>query len=113
MGVAGVCSKSNSNDQESSIVFGIEKPDNENLSFEKFMELVPKSIINKINGKNSDMKNDKNSEQIKTVKIQEEQGQKDDEKKTIYYNGEFNEQDEKDGLGKMIIKHFFILSYSK
>jgi hypothetical protein len=84
-------------------VFEIEKPDNENISFEQFMELIPKSIINKINGKNLDLKNDKNSEQIKTVKIQDEQGQKDDEKKTIYYNGEFNEQDEKDGLGKMII----------
>ena len=103
MGVAGLCSKGNSDDQESSIVFEIEKPDIENISIEKFMELIPKSIINKINGKNIDMKNNKNSEQIKTVKMKDESGQNDDEKKTIYYHGEFNEQDEKDGLGKMII----------
>ena len=103
MGVAGLCSKGNSNDQNSSIVFEIEKSDNENISIEKFMELIPKSIINKINGKNLDMKNDKNSEQIKTVKIQDNLGQNDDEKNTIYYHGEFNQQDEKDGLGKMII----------
>ena len=103
MGVAGLCSKGNSDDQESSILFELEKPDNKNISIEKFMELIPKSIINKINGQNIDMENYKNSEHIKTVKIQGESGQNDNEKKEIYYHGEFNEHDEMDGLGKMII----------
>ena len=103
MGVAGVCSFCNSNDQKSSIVFELEKPNNEIISIQKFMELIPKSIINKINGKNIDMENYKNNEQFKTVKIKNESGQNDDEKKTFYYHGEFNEQDQMKGLGKMII----------
>jgi len=87
MGVAGLCSKGNSDDQESSIVFEIEKPVNENISIEKFMELIPKSIINKINGKNIDMKNNKNSEQIKTVKMKDESGQNEDEKRQFIIMG--------------------------
>ena len=55
---------------------------------------------------------EKNNVDFKTIKINDNISDKDN-KKEIYYRGEFNEQRQKDGIGKMINNHLQLILLNK
>lgn len=75
-------------------------------SVDEFLKLIPDEIINKMN--EVKFAGNKNKGELKTERIIVNEGSNseyEENKKEIYYHGEFNEQGQKDGIGKMIIKN--------
>ena len=75
------------------------KIDNE-ISLDSFLLLIPDHIKKEMESEKDFFENHQNNSVIKTIKLKEKNEIND---KEIYYHGEFNEKDEKDGIGKMII----------
>ena len=75
------------------------------ISFEEFKQLIPEKIFNEMNNEKIDIKNYKNNEKLKTIFIPNNliDNKENMNIKEIYYHGEFNEEDKKNGIGKMVI----------
>ena len=95
-----ICDWFNTNEKEDDVITPI-KSDSDIISIEDFESLIPSKIFNKMIN-NQEILSKKNNVDFKTIKINDNISDKDN-KKEIYYRGEFNEQGQKDGIGKMII----------
>ena len=76
------------------------------LSMDDFFKLIPEEIYNKMNENKFTVH--ENQAYIKTEKIlvdNNSNSENEDNKKEIFYHGEYNEHDLKEGLGKMIIQN--------
>ena len=73
-------------------------------SVDEFLKLIPDEIINKMNEVN--FPGNGNKGELKTERIIADEGSNseyEENRKEIYYHGEFNDKDEQEGIGKMII----------
>lgn len=75
------------------------KKDNE-IPLDTFLLLIPDQIKKEMESEKDFFENQKNNSSIKTIKIEDENSVNNEE---IYYHGEFNDKDEQEGIGKMII----------
>ena len=99
MGISGKCLFCHIPDKNnpSSIIFN-RNENEDSFSLKQFSDLIPEEIIIKMNNEKKFYNNYKNSVDNKTIKILN-----DDRGREMYYHGEFNEEGEKNGIGKMII----------
>ena len=96
MGISGKCLFCTIPEKNTSIKFESQKND-DSFPLKDFEELIPNKILTKMNNEKKFYKNYKNSVDNKTIRILDDNGKK------IYYHGEFNEEGDKDGIGKMVI----------
>ena len=99
MGISGKCLFCTIPDHNTCIRFDSQKNE-DSFSLEEFSNLIPEKILTKMNNEKNFYKNYKNSVENKTIKILDDDN---DNGKKKYYHGEFNEEGEKNGIGKMII----------
>ena len=99
MGISGKCLFCTIPEQNSTIRFEPQKNE-DSFPLKEFEELIPEEILTKMNNEKKFYKNYKNSVENKTIKILDNDN---DNGKELYYHGEFNEEGEKNGIGKMII----------
>ena len=100
MGISGkclFCTVPEKNGNSTSIKFDLQN-NNDNFSLKEFEELIPQNILTKMNNEKKFYNNYKNSIENKTIKILDN-----DNEREIYYHGDFNEEGDKNGIGKMII----------
>ena len=74
--------------------------DNNEISLDSFLLLIPDNIKKEMESEKEFFENQQNNSVIKTIKIKDNDSL---DNKEIFYHGEFNENNEKDGIGKMII----------
>ena len=79
----------------------IDKEDENTISLENFFKLIPKEILEKMQAEYMLFYNDQNKFELKTVKITEDKNIKNNEK--IFYHGDFNQNGEREGVGKMVV----------
>ena len=103
MGISGVCPYGFTEDKDTVTEMESQATNINEITIEKFINLIPKKILNKMNSEKKDLKDYKNNAEVKTVKIPDNLIKNDNSQKEIYYHGEFNEKGEKNGIGKMII----------
>ena len=103
MGISGVCPYGFIEDKDTVKEIESQGTNRNEITIEKFINLIPKNIFNKMNSEIKDLKNYINNAEVKTVKIPDNLINNDNSQKEIYYHGEFNEKGEKNGIGKMII----------
>ena len=78
-----------------------EETESDAISIQEFDNLIPQKIFKKMT--NANIKSNKNNVKFKTIKIDNNQLENEENKREIYYHGEFNKEGQKDGKGKMII----------
>ena len=82
-------------DTESNVI-----KDNNEISLDSFLLLIPDNIKKEMESEKAFFENQQNNSVIKTIKIKDNNSI---DNKEIFYHGEFNENNEKNGIGKMII----------
>ena len=105
MGLSGISCKLWNNEEEKNTELDIPFTDPDKISIQYFEQLIPPKIFNKMMKENIIRKNNKNNNKLKTMKMSDNlfENENPENKREIYYRGEFNELDQKDGIGKMII----------
>ena len=68
------------------------------ISYDDFCKYIPKQILEKMNSDDIISSIKENNYELKTVKINNNQNND-----KIFYHGEFNKNDEREGVGKMVI----------
>jgi hypothetical protein len=91
-----------SSQKESTTIETEPKKKNDNtISLEYFFNLIPKKILEKMQTENMLFYNDQNKLELKTVEITKNKNNENNEQ--IFYHGDFNQKDEREGIGKMVI----------
>ena len=106
MGSSGLwCRCVNSEESRTSKIFEYPETELGVIDFDEFKELIPEKIFNEMNHEKIDINNYKNNAKIKTIRIPNNliKNIVNLNIKEIYYQGEFNEENKKNGIGKMII----------
>ena len=104
MGISGICRFYSYQEDGTSILdFETEVKDENSIPIEKFFNLIPKQILEQMQSEKSFIENHNNNVRLKTVKVNNKENNIYKNNDEIFYHGEFNEKDEKEGLGKMVI----------
>ena len=100
MGITGICPYSTYKEEKNSALeIEVEKTCEDLIPPETFFELIPKQIISQMNNDNDLFKNNKVISEFKVIKSKENNFFNSNE---VYYYGELNDKNEKEGLGKMV-----------
>ena len=98
MGCCSYCRKGKNENPTEEFISDSPIEEDNTISYDEFFKLIPKEILEKMQLEDMFSSENENNYELKTVKIKNKQN---DDK--IFYHGDFNQNNEREGIGKMVI----------
>ena len=98
MGCCSYCRKGKNENPTEEFISDPPIEEDNTISYDEFFKLIPKQILEKMQLEDMFSSENENNYELKTVKIKNKQN---DDK--IFYHGDFNQNNEREGIGKMVI----------